>query len=338
MIDFSNNVNFIGPPNGFNELLLNNSNSYFEYPDYQHKAARNAISEFFNISDKSVVISVGATELLSIMPSFSKKTALGISPSFWEYQHFYIKAHAENKYQKFVLDQNQDFKFNHIEFEARLSKHEIDICYLANPNNPTTTRLDKASILDIAKKNPDVLFVIDETYLPFSASYQTDSFISEASVSENIIVITSMSKIYSLPGLRVGFGVSHPKNIERLYGHLIPYGVAPFPLVVIPWLLDQKEYISNTNLAYNERRRYLNAALSREFGDKVKVVDSGTAFVLIEIKIPLESDFVSRLLSLNIRVRGGAEFVELGNQWIRISIRDYCDIDVLIEGLKLILN
>jgi threonine-phosphate decarboxylase len=337
MLDFSNNVNFFGPPHGFAEIILAEGKKFAEYPEHLQKATRIKLAKIFNIAPESMALSIGATELLSIMPHLSKKATLIITPSFWEYEFFYAKLHGSANCKAFYLQEEQGFEFDYLAFVLCLSKEEIDICYLANPNNPTTTRLEKSRILPIIQDHPHILFVIDETYLPFSASYKQDSLFLEAALCKNLCVIASVSKIYSLPGIRVGFGISHPEIIEKIYQHLIPYGISAFSLAIIPWIFEQNKYLQDTQVAYHDRREYFCNRLNQELSNRVLMIDSGTAFVLIKIIPSLDEDMTESLAKLNLIVRGGKEFSELGHQWLRVSIRDFKKIDLLINGIKTIL-
>lgn len=338
MIDFSNNVNFFGPPPGFTEIILAEASKFTEYPEHLQKTTRSQLAKIFNVAQESIALSIGATELLSVMPHFSKKSALIIKPSFWEYEFFYAKIRGETHCKPFYLQEERRFAFDYAVFEECLNKEEIDMCYLANPNNPTTTRLEKSLILTIIKRYPQVLFVIDETYLPFSANYKQNSLFSEAAYNKNMCVIASLSKIYALPGIRLGFAAAHPEIIEKIYQYLIPYGVSSFSLAIIPWIFTLNKYLRDTQIAYHERQVYLCTRLNNELKDKVFIVDSDAAFVLLKIIPNLNEDITVSLAKINLIVRGGKEFTELGKQWIRVSIRDFKEIDQLIDGIKTVLD
>lgn len=338
MIDFSNNVNFFGPPPGFSEIILAQAKKFSEYPEHLQKTTRAQLSKIFNIALESIALSAGSTELLSIIPHFSKKSALIIKPSFWEYEFFYAKIHGEAQCKSFYLREEHKFAFDYVAFEESLNKQEIDMCYLTNPNNPTTTRIDNSLILAIIKRYPQVLFVIDETYLPFSTNYKENSLFSEAVHHKNICVTASLSKIYALPGIRLGFASAHPEIIEKLYQYLLPYGVSPFSLAIMPWIFTQHKYLQDTQIAYHERRAYFYNRLSSELGTSVFIIDSDTAFILIKIIPDLDEDITESLARMDLGVRGGEEFAGLGKQWLRVSIQDFKEMDLLIDGIKTILD
>ncbi|NTV55222.1 MAG: aminotransferase class I/II-fold pyridoxal phosphate-dependent enzyme [Candidatus Moranbacteria bacterium] len=95
-------------------------------------------------------------------------------------------------------------------------------------NNPTSVLYEKERLLSIVKEFPDVIFVVDETYLLFRSDFSSLTLSDSATTYENLFVIMSLSKFFSLPGIRLGVMVSGALNRENyMNGFHIPYSVNP---------------------------------------------------------------------------------------------------------------
>jgi len=101
------------------------------------------------------------------------------------------------------------------------------IVFLANPNNPTGTYLDKFEILKLRKKlRSDILLVIDDAYYEYINDPNYSSGIQLFSKSKNVLVTRTFSKIYGLAGLRIGWGYGSKEIIKKLYEIKPPFNVS----------------------------------------------------------------------------------------------------------------
>jgi histidinol-phosphate aminotransferase len=91
------------------------------------------------------------------------------------------------------------------------------LIYLCNPNNPTaaiTRKEDLAWI--VANLSPETYLLVDEAYLHFTTSPDTESALKYVRDGKNVIVTRTFSKIYGMAGLRAGFACARPDLIERM--------------------------------------------------------------------------------------------------------------------------
>ena len=76
---------------------------------------------------------------------------------------------------------------------------KVDDCvFICNTNNPTSTIYQKKKLLELIKNNPNVQFVIDETYLIFRSDYFKQSLAKQAQRQKNLHVVMSLSKFFSI--------------------------------------------------------------------------------------------------------------------------------------------
>ncbi|MFF1354031.1 histidinol-phosphate transaminase [Streptomyces sp. NPDC058297] len=97
---------------------------------------------------------------------------------------------------------------------------------LCEPNNPTGTAVGAAELKQFLDRVPDhVLVVLDEAYFEFYQAPDAPNGVELHRDRPNLVVLRTFSKAYGLAGLRVGYGVAHPKIAEALRKCAVPCGV-----------------------------------------------------------------------------------------------------------------
>ena len=100
---------------------------------------------------------------------------------------------------------------------------EIDTVFLCNPNNPTGIQYPTSTILSIIEEGErhNCLVILDEAFYDFLVDY--DSFIPYINRFSNLIIIRSMTKMFALPGIRLGYLVAQPAVIAEINQHQLEY-------------------------------------------------------------------------------------------------------------------
>ena len=108
----------------------------------------------------------------------------------------------------YELDINQDYHLDMDDFIAHLSD-TYDIVILGNPNNPTSQLISKADIekLAAACKELGIALLLDEMYIEFTENYERNTAISLVNTYDNLIILRSVSKFFSVPGLRLAYAI-----------------------------------------------------------------------------------------------------------------------------------
>src|SRR5690606_23524810 len=87
-----------------------------------------------------------------------------------------------------------------------------ELRWFCNPNNPVGTAVDPDAILDVARRAPETILVVDEAYV----EYGGESCAAWVDELPNLVVIRTLSKAFGLAALRVGYALAHPDTAALL--------------------------------------------------------------------------------------------------------------------------
>ncbi len=186
------------------------------YPDPSCLELRKAAAAALHLPAENLVFANGSDELLGAVfrAYLTKSDSLALCrPSYKAYQTY---AHLYN-IPIFWLDVDTAFHFN----AKQLRQSSAKVCFLANPHSPSGTAMSSQQLLGIFKENPKKLFVVDEAYGDFFG----DCLYTIATSCHNLLVIRTLSKSFSLAGLRLGYAVANVKIIQWMRKVLDPYNV-----------------------------------------------------------------------------------------------------------------
>jgi histidinol-phosphate aminotransferase len=199
---------------------------------------------------------------------------------------------------------------------------------VCNPNAPTGTYLPPLVLTDLAAKIKGVL-LIDEAYVDF-APESCASIIKEL---DNVIILRSMSKGYSLAGLRFGYGIACKSLIDGLMKVKDSYNVNAITIKAATAAISDQTYF-NANVEKIKAERARLTAEIRKIG--FEVADSHSNFMLAKCPDGNGQKFFDELIKRNIFVRYWSS-PDLADK-LRITVGTPQQNDRLIEALKEIIN
>ena len=327
IIDMSSNVNPLGPPPGLITFLKKNFDSITSLPEVDSNEAVCAFSKYYNISKERILAGNGTTQFIYSVPkAIGSKRALILGPTYSDYEDGCIM--HDVGYEYLFSDESSSF-FPDLEKLKKRIKY-FDTVFICNPNNPTGTLIPKNYLESLFVSYPDKFFIIDESYMPFVKGNNNESLLRSG--FENVLVLNSMSKIFGIPGLRIGFLIASKENIGRFLPYYLPWSVNSIAQAAVCYLMDPKNgadsFIGKTvNYLENERIR-----LIKRFKDipEIKLFPSTTSFILCKLDKNLSAEKVCPLLSLDkILIRNCSNFKGLSDNYVRISLKTY-DLNSLI--------
>lgn len=294
ILDFSANINPLGPPSWLRRTISRNLADIVHYPDPDCHGFIQAIVRKYNVQANMVVPANGTTEILYQLPSVLSCTRAVIPvPSYIDYQKV-MELNDIDVFQ-FPLSEENNFQLDVIALSEMLM--DGDVVILGSPNNPTATVIDSKIICDLAQKHPNIWFIIDEAFLEFIENGQ-----SVAGAAGNIITLHSLTKFYAIPGLRLGFGI-FPENLAaRLKKILPPWSVNSLAQAVGSQLFDDFTYRDTSLKTLKTLREKFYSCLSSLA--KIHVFPSSANYFLIKIiQGPVADELFTILLEENIAIR-----------------------------------
>jgi len=212
-IKLSSNENPLGPSPLAIKALKNTIYEINRYPDASGINLRKKLAKNFNVTYKNVVIGSGSEGIMStIMRTFLLSDDEIIS-SAGSFIGFRVLANASGRKVHWVPMKNHHYNLKQM---AEKINDYTKIVYIANPDNPMGTYINKYDFDEFYSSIPDrVLIILDEAYHEF-VSNEADYPDSMHYRYDNVITLRTFSKAYGLGGLRLGYGFAHEKLIENL--------------------------------------------------------------------------------------------------------------------------
>jgi histidinol-phosphate aminotransferase len=143
-----------------------------------------------------------------------------------------------------------------------------------------------------------VLVVLDEAYFDYVDFTEARSGLELLKDHQNLIVLRTFSKIYSLAGLRIGFGIAHALIIQSLMKLYLPFNVGILDQAAALAVLEEKDFLRETRRANQEGKKYFYKALDN-LG--LEFIPTDANFILI--RVGRATEVYERLLKKGIIVR-----------------------------------
>ncbi len=217
LLDFSANINPLGPPEWFRPLISSQLEHLIHYPDPENTCFVEAIAEHTRIPKEHIVVGNGTTELLyAFMRALPCKRALIPVPSYVDYAR--AAEIAGLTVENFNLLEEEDFVLDLMKLRKKIQPNDLVI--IATPNNPTGKTVNRSELLLLIKDFPQSFFLIDEAFLDFIEAAHTIG-----AGAPNVLTLNSMTKFYGVPGLRLGYGTLAPFLAQQVKDNLPPWTV-----------------------------------------------------------------------------------------------------------------
>ena len=327
ILDFSANINPLGPVPSLPAALRNAFDDILHYPDPENVDLVNAIHRQFRWPANRIVVGNGASELLhALCRSLGARRAVIPVPSYSDYA-----AAAERAGMRVVLvGMSEASGFDVPWKQIGASLRENDLVILGNPNNPTGRMIDGKVLIAFVKRHPAAWFILDESFLEF-----VPGAVSIADrLPPNAVMLRSMTKFHAIPGLRLGLVVARPRIISNLRGQLPPWSVNCMAQRAGIVSLADRTHADRTRSMVTRSRRELIAGLRKLAA--FRVYESDANFILLRIvKMSLDAFALrNRLLRQGIAVRNCSNFVGLDAGYIRVAVRTPAENSRLLKALR----
>ena len=225
------------------------------YSDPECTALRERIAQRFGFEKENVFVSNGSDDILNFsFMAFCDGARCGVA--YPEISYGFYRVYADlYRIDKKEIPLSPDFSIDPHDYDD-LSRTVV----LANPNAPTGRALTREQIEGIVRSNPDHVVVIDEAYVDFGA----ESALGLVNKYDNLLIVRTFSKSYSLAGARLGFAIGQRgliEDLEKIKYSTNPYNVNRLTLLAGEAAMDENEYYMQNCKTIEENRAYLTDAL-----------------------------------------------------------------------------
>jgi len=277
------------------------------YPEPSATTLETLIAETHNIHPDEVLVTSGATDAIHLIAQTFRHnpTYKTFPPTFSEYQ-----------------DACQQMGYR--------QSHKAALCWLCNPNNPTGQTHPLHHIQTLAAQHP--LLILDQSYETYTLAPMLTPH--QALQTGNIIQLHSMTKQYSIPGLRLGYVTAPAPLIRQLRQHYRPWAVNALALQAGKWLLhNATPHIPNLTAHLRETQR-LRTRLAQLPGIHLPDAATQTPFFLCTIH-PHTAAALKHYLATqhHILIRDASNFRGLTPHHFRLAAQSPEENDTLIAAL-----
>ena len=325
MLDFSANINPLGMPDAVRRAILVAAGDCVHYPDPHCTALTQCISGFEQIPPAQIVCGNGAADLIyRISHAFQPKHALICAPTFSEYA--FALREAGCSVAEYALDPAANFQLD----EGFLSaiSDETDIVFLCTPNNPTGQLISPELLKKIADQchEKHTLLISDECFLRFTespAQYSLRSY-----WNENCVILNAFTKLYAMPGLRLGYAVCGNELLAEKIRCTGQYWSVSVPAQAAGIAaLRETEWIRKTVSYLKAERMFLEELLP---AGGVTVYPGSANFMLLKT----EPEFGAKMRERRILVRSCSDFHGLSSVHFRIAVRTHDENRMLLAAVR----
>ncbi len=328
IIDFSANLNPLGPPDWLREVLSRAISELGHYPDPGCTSFLEALSRRFDVPSETLVAGNGTSELIFVLPRVLEKTrALIPSPAYIDYRRAAVQHGVQ--VEEPVLSEEHGFAIDPEALDRMTTPDTV--VFIGQPANPTGTLCDADALRWLAGRHPRAAFVVDEAYIDLVQGGAQYSLRSDR--PKNIVVLYSLTKAFCIPGLRLGAAFASPELCRRLREHLPPWNVNALALAVGERALSDVEYIDKTAARVKALRRAMEDELKKILG--LTVYPGRANFLLLRSEVgDLDAGTIAeRLLDSGLAIRVCDNYAGLDRRYFRLAVRPETDTGRLLPRL-----
>jgi L-threonine-O-3-phosphate decarboxylase len=331
IVDFSASINPLGMPRSALEAIAASLQRLSAYPDPNYGSLREAIAQFHRIEPDWILAGNGSAELLTWV---ARELAAGeitylITPAFSDY--FRALRAFDGKIGKYELDlSRRDLAIP--ERGESIPKNAGII--INNPHNPTGKLWRREEIIPFLDKY--ALVVVDEAFMDFLPPEEEQSLIGLVKDYPNLVVLRSLTKFYSLAGLRIGYAVASRDRLQKWQKWRDPWSVNSIAVEVAISVLKDADFQQKTwDWLVPTREILFNNLKAIE---SLQPLPSSANFLLVKTQFSSSQLQLELLKKDKILIRDCLSFPELGENYFRVAVRSEAENKCLVEKLDFVIS
>ena len=319
IVDMSSNINPLGPMQDLVDYLGSRLDTITRLPDVDARQIIDMYAARHRLKPGNILAGNGSTQFIYSLPqALASQRVMILGPTYADY------ADACSRYTRNIelclSDETKGFAPDLPSLER--SVDQFDTVFICNPNNPTGVLIPGEKIASLSRGHPNTRFVVDESYLPFVPDGRQHSLVND--LPGNVVVLQSLSKIFRIPGLRIGFLVAAESLVNRFRPWLLPWNVNAMAQAAVAFLMQHRHEVERfvdrcSEFVRSERENLFHMLKNRSAVDPLP---SETVFFLV--KLPpgkTAAQIKAALLQHRLLIRDCSNFRGLSPRYIRISIK-----------------
>lgn len=327
LIDFSSNINPLGPPKGVLDFLSSQLDELQVYPDIQYRHLKANIAKVLSVPVQEVAVGNGSMELIDAIITQYDRVCI-LEPCFSEYG---LRGKVRGK--EVLSFPMHDFSVDDGFLQELDMKGTLVI--LGNPNNPTGRTIAKETLLSIWEQveRGGGGLLLDEAFHEFVENETYDS-LELLPRHHNLHIVRAITKSYGLPGLRLGYGILEERFRRTVEDFLLPWSVNGLAAQVGEILFEDSDYIAKTkSYVAKVRRTMIDGMKAISF---LQPLESEVNFILVEVIGKEARVIFDALLDRGFLVRTCSSFNHMpgGREFLRFAVRKEEEVQDLLRALE----
>ena len=334
IVKLSANESALGVSPRVKKIISNQNLNFSRYPDGNSTKLRDQISKKFKCDKNKIICGAGSDEVIQMLCQlFLKPNDEVLLPQF---SFLMYRIYAKIVSEKIIFAKEKNYKISIVEILKKVSKN-TKVVFLANPNNPTGTYLNKFELVELRKKlRKNILLVVDDAYAEYMKNTNYKSGLDLFRNKNNVFILRTFSKIYGLSSLRIGWGYGDKKIIDALNIIKPPFNVNEVAQLAALESLKDTKFITRSikhNIIYAKKLKL--------FLNKYKIYsnDLSANFLLLDFS---QSKIKARYFYEKLKLKGIIlRSVERGykiKNMLRLTIGSRTDCFKFIRAVESILH
>lgn len=321
LVDCAVNVRAHTPPPWLRDAIAETLGALAAYPD--QTAAMRAVAQLHGRPTGEILLTSGAAEaFVLIARALRPRHAVVVHPQFTEPEA--ALRQAGHDVDRVILPPTKGFALD----PARVP-YDADLVIIGNPTNPTGVLHSRDKLEKLAK--PGRILVVDEAFMDFVVDERES--LAPAGGIPGLVVIRSLTKMWGLAGLRVGYAAGDPAIVDKLRD------AQPLWPLSTPALAAITALCSEQAVAEAQQAALATAQLRSAFLEGLETVDgvhvaANPAANFVLLHTPGRSDVVQQVRRRGLAIRRADTFPGLGAEWARLTVRDEPTQHALLAALR----
>jgi threonine-phosphate decarboxylase len=318
ILDFSANINPLGPPPGLRRVLGRALAEIVNYPEPHAEPLRAALADRHGVKPSQVLVGNGSTALFYLLcRALRPRRAVVFEPAFSEYARALAAAGAEIG--RVITRRGRFFCPDASGIDQALALAP-DLIFVARPVSPGGALPDPEVLAALIRRAAPVPVVLDEAFLDFTGEPTWAGH-----KARNLIVTRSLTKFYALTGLRLGYLVGPPQLVAKIAALDEPWSINHLAQTAGLYCLDQTAYAAQTRRVVARARARLVTALEALPGAFVYPSTANYLLVWVDEPGPTVPRLAARLEAQGILIRDCANFRGVGPNHFRVAVKRESD-------------